>query len=99
MFRFSGGVFRVITRNPKRWTRNSSLFRRRDRLPGGVGEAVGRDDFQAAVLQQLPPFFDVGAFEAHHHRNFDAYLLHRLDDALAEEAAPPEAPEVVTRNG
>ena len=44
----------------------------RNNFAGRVFHAVGHDEVQSGLLQNLLPLFDVRAFETNDHRNLDA---------------------------
>jgi hypothetical protein len=68
-------------------------FRRGDDFLGGVGQAVGGDDIDAALCQDLAALFDFGAFQPHDQRHVEAHGLVRSTIASAivvQRMMPPK---------
>ena len=71
---------------------------RGDDLLGGVVEVVGRDDVQAAVVDDLLAELGIGAFEPHHQRHLQPDFLDRGDHALGDDVALHDAAEDVDQD-
>ena len=70
-----------------------------DHLVGGVGEAVGGDDGEAAGFEDAAALLHMRAGEAHHQRHLHLDLLQRLHDALGDPVAAVDAGEDVDQDG
>src|SRR6516225_7271274 len=91
---------------PRPWQRTRVLLsirmlicltslRRGYHLLGGIGHAGRVDDILSALRQQLPPLFDVGAFQPHHQRHMEADFLERRQDRPRDDVALHDAAEDV----
>jgi hypothetical protein len=67
-------------------------------LVGGVVQAGGRDDVQAALVEHLLAELDVGALEADDQGDLEADLLDRRDDAGGDRVALHDAAEDVDQD-
>src|SRR5690348_2898856 len=75
--------------------RTSRSFGGRDGFLRGVVQIIGGRDPEPGIAQQLAALLDVGAFETHHHRYFEADFLDRRDDSLGDQVAADDAAEDV----
>ena len=71
-----------------------SSFARRNGFFGRVCEIFRCDDVEARLAQYLFALFNIGAFQAHHQRNLQAYLAGCCHDALSNDVAPHDATAV-----
>src|SRR5579859_7291549 len=97
-----GATGRTLRACVRRRKGRTSLSCRRanglDDLLGAIGQIVGGDDVEAALVEDLLAQFDVGAFQPHHQRNLQAHLPHRGHHALGDDVATHDAAEDVDQD-